>query len=408
VDAEGRHNHILSQVDVSPTNAEFAMAESQLASLDSDKFFCCGPNALYMFMLLSGQSAISLEEVKLAVPLSSPQGASLLSILCAAREMGVNAEVRKYRPQDYDAVPLPAIVHIHQRGAAPWSSHYDVMYKKDAMFVYLLDGTTGQIDRIRRTKFASGAWWTGYSLTQKRSVFAFIIDECWPGLAACFLATDVVVLVMWMRRVKQCSLKQPAAKFIGVWTKCAKSLTLVFLLGFLSLASVVSAQEKEPTWIPWRCPKNQGVNALFCYLRANKVTCEYSDLVKAQAKELGTVSVSANALVHLAASSGVTLRVASLTMKELDFCGKPVITYMTSSTPNDGAFLLLLNLTDSQVYYVDGASATMQTMSREEFRRVWSGIALLPAIERSQNWIFYGLGLCVGLPLALLIRFRQT
>ena len=98
--------------------------------------------------------------------------------------------------------------------------------------------------------------------------------------------------------------------------KSEELLALFFILVFLRLASAVSASDKDPAWQPWRSPKNQGINVLFCYLHVNKVACEYSDLVKEQMQEVGTGSYSAMTLVHLAARYGVTLHVTSLTMKE--------------------------------------------------------------------------------------------
>jgi hypothetical protein len=108
--------------------------------------------------------------------------------------------------------------------------------------------------------------------------------------------------------------------------------------------------------------------------------------------------------LSLATSGCLTLRVASLTMKELDSCQKPVIAYMTSDTPDDGGFILVVNTTDRVVFYIHGASVTMQSISREDFRRTWSGIALLPASGRMQNRTSFGLALSAGVILPLLIR----
>ncbi len=175
-----------------------------------------------------------------------------------------------------------------------------------------------------------------------------------------------------------------------------KSVISLILFCFFAPLSFAAA---NATWQPWRTARNQGVNALFCYLRVHDVACEYIDLVKEQALEIGSGSYSAKALVHLAAKHGVVLRVTSLTMEEFKSCERPVIAYMTSNTPDDGAFVLVMNSTDTDVFYVDGATAAIQSMSVEDFRRTWSGIALLKADGRTANALLFGLGFGIAFAL---------
>lgn len=147
--------------------------------LDAEKFFSCGRNALYMFLLLSDYSSISFKMLSTAIPLSSPQGTSLIALNDAARNLGVKTEARFYLPEQYKAVPLPAIVHICREGSPRWRSHFDVMYRIDDDYVYLLNGTTAQPYQVQITKFGSGDWWTGYALIEERSRWEIVTDRYW-------------------------------------------------------------------------------------------------------------------------------------------------------------------------------------------------------------------------------------
>ena len=189
------------QEDVRSWQTEWAALEPQLARLDPGMFFACARNALYVFLHLSGNKAISFDEVKAVVPLTAPYGTSLKSLLEAARKLGCDAEVRLYNSRDFDSVPLPAVVHISNSPIMAYA-HFDVMYKRDSEWVYLIDGTTAQQYKVRRTKFGGDDWWTGYALVQKRSIFAFVVDECWPALGAAFLVTDIALLI-WRREFKR-------------------------------------------------------------------------------------------------------------------------------------------------------------------------------------------------------------
>src|SRR5262249_14689276 len=105
--------------------------------------------------------------------------------------------------------------------------------------------------------------------------------------------------------------------------------------------------------------------------------------------------------------SGVEMQAVALTMNELKSCAKPVIVHADGETPDAGTFLLLLNINDQRVEFINGPSATFQSLQIEDFRRVWSGVALMPAPPPWRNAIRCGAGFGAGLILALIIRRRQ-
>lgn len=169
--------------------------EPQLAQQDAELFFSCGRNALYIFFLhLYGENAVSFDEVKALVPVISPYGTSLNSLLQAAVKLHCDAEVRLYNLKDYASVPLPAVVHL-RRGPVVGISHFDVMYKRDAHWVYLIDGTTAEPYKSVPSKFSEGHWWTGYALIQKRSVLARLLEEQWVYVGAPLLIANALLFV---------------------------------------------------------------------------------------------------------------------------------------------------------------------------------------------------------------------
>jgi ABC-type bacteriocin/lantibiotic exporter with double-glycine peptidase domain len=156
---------------------------------------------------------------------------------------------------------------------------------------------------------------------------------------------------------------------------------------------------------PWRCSTNGGINALYCYLRINQVRCEYSDLLREQPGDGSVHSVAT--LAQLASAHGLPLQPVSLTWNELSHCSMPVVVHMDGESPEAGAFLLLLGATDNSIDYVNGPTATIHKMSRADFCRVWSGIALLPLTPVERPVLLYAIGCGIGLAGSALFRCRR-
>jgi ABC-type bacteriocin/lantibiotic exporter with double-glycine peptidase domain len=173
---------------------------------------------------------------------------------------------------------------------------------------------------------------------------------------------------------------------------------------FLGVASTIAARGDDALSHPWRSAANGGVNVLFCYLRAHGVACEYPELLREQAEEEGPTHTAAT-LSRLAAKSGLPLQPALLTMDELSSCPLPVIVHMDGESPEAGAFLLILAMTTKSIDYMNGPTATVHSMECNDFRRIWSGIALLPLTSRRRDVALCAAGFCAGVILTLAFRF---
>jgi hypothetical protein len=168
-----------------------------------------------------------------------------------------------------------------------------------------------------------------------------------------------------------------------------------------SMAFASNDEVKSPQF--WRSSEYGGVNALYCYLHVNGSKCEYSNLVEQQSREVGTGPCSLLTLMRLSVQNDMPLRAVSMTMNELDSCTKPIIVHMDSSTPEAGSFLLVLTITDKQINFFNGPSASIQSMSMEDFRRVWSGVALVPDMRRTKCAFLYLGGVFAGLIAAICV-----
>jgi hypothetical protein len=158
----------------------------------------------------------------------------------------------------------------------------------------------------------------------------------------------------------------------------------------------------------WRCSENGGVNVLYCYLQVYGIRCEYKALIR-QKSEDGASQETALTLKRLSAKNGLALEPTSMTMAELISCPKPVIVHVDGETPDAGAFMLVVSFTPKNVIVLNGATASMHSISREDFRRTWSGVALLSSASGRGNASF-AFAFTIGLAVPLLGGFirRRT
>ena len=174
---------------------------------------------------------------------------------------------------------------------------------------------------------------------------------------------------------------------------------LLVTLGSLyaCIAFEITARGVEAVFNAWRCPANGGANVLYCYLRVNGRQCVYADLLNQQSEKPGNAAYSIKTLAYIAAKNGLPLQPVSLSMNDLMSCPKPVIVHMDGKSPEAGAFLLILSIKDSSMHYLNGPSATIHQMRIEDFRRVWTGFALLPRKDGMKDAIYAAIGFSLGI-----------
>jgi ABC-type bacteriocin/lantibiotic exporter with double-glycine peptidase domain len=141
-----------------------------------------------------------LQDLK-TVPISS-DGSSLLDLRDAAKRLGVDTEIRRYRPEQIDYVPLPAIGQFRTGKDSITPLHIDVIYKVDADRVYLLNGTTGAEYWILRSRLPY--FWEGFAVVRKQSRAAFIVQKWrYPILITALIVIDGFILAFWLSKRKR-------------------------------------------------------------------------------------------------------------------------------------------------------------------------------------------------------------
>jgi hypothetical protein len=155
----------------------------------------CGRNSLFMFLVLSGHSEVTIDQ--LSSLSGTEEGISLSDICKMARRYNVSSEVRHYSADEVGYIPLPAIIQLEFIGSdSTRTLHFVVPYKVNSEGIFVLDGTTGFKSYIPRAKFTR--LWTGYAMVGKRSFLSHLIE----GRTAWILIGFLLIMngaIVWSR-----------------------------------------------------------------------------------------------------------------------------------------------------------------------------------------------------------------
>lgn len=162
----------------------------------------CGPNAIYAMLRLSGYP-VAYADVASRIT-ASAEGADLQSMAVAARDFGLDVEVRKgVSPEDLLGALVPIVVHLQ---ASPVDSrplardHFVVVsgvriHDNGDVLFDIVDTTNLRFMHYRLDQLAQSM--TGYGLTRKGGISGTRARAFEPVLFACLaivLVSDVVLL----------------------------------------------------------------------------------------------------------------------------------------------------------------------------------------------------------------------
>jgi len=335
---------------------------------DTDRFVC-GPNSLFLFLELCGCKNVSLKELQ-GIPVL-PKGASLLDLHKAADRFGVSTIIRRFPGKDVERLELPAIIQL-RTGDGPGDFHFCVLYETHRLMCYVLDGTTGERRTMDRNTLSN--LWTGFALT-KTGGFLFGLARILGSVPAmlCLLALTAVALCSKTRRWYRSKQVSAASRHYSVLKSVAALLVAWMPLYAYQGKSAPADQEI------WRSPANDGINAMYCYLRINGIQCDYSALAAQgfQSNRQATLL----SLSRLGERNGRPLQAALLTIEQLKTCEMPVLIQLSDRTPEAGKFVLLFRINDEKVDWLCGNSATIASVDMSTFRRQWEGAALIPKAQ---------------------------
>lgn len=126
----------------------------------------------------------------------------------------------------------------------------------------------------------------------------------------------------------------------------------------------------------WRCPERDGVNCLYLQLRLLGWTGPYEEVVAAVPG--GPEKASLAGLATAARQLGFTLVPTKLTVAEVARLPSPTLILWEDAQIGRGRFHLLLGLSASKAYVVEGEFINRpEEMPIDRFRRGWTGFALV-------------------------------
>ena len=160
----------------------------------------------------------------------------------------------------------------------------------------------------------------------------------------------------------------------------------------------VMAGESGGHFVSWRCPQRDGVNCLYLQLRLLGYNGSYEDVVGAipGSPEQGNLASLAQAAKRL----GFDLVPVKMAAAELFEVRSPTIILFEELGIDSGRFHLLLGSSATMVHLVNGMYITRYRllMSKDEFRRGWTGFALVP--RSPPHWPGRVLGIVGGAVMA--------
>lgn len=370
----------------------------------------CGPNSIFMFLLLCG--ADPTEDSIDSIPVADG-GSSFADLIAHAERFGVPVEVRKYTPADLLRVRLPAICQTSGALIGDRMRHFLVAYDVDSAGLWVLDGTDGSRHRLRRDRIAD--YLSGYALVRKPT-FSVWMEENQGWFTAILLVASLPLLAALARarsggRRRRGFVRLPAgghdvnpaadsrpglnidrdAKLFNV--RIFWMILVVIVRGsYQSSADTgpTSAPSGEPPGVVWRGERFGGLNCLLflSYIYGNTAT--YGDCVNSLGAD--PPPNDGAEILRAAKRLGFPLEARALSPKELDAVQLPVIVHLDGDRPGEGLFYVLLGRNSSLVCLMEGPRAIVLNLDKEVFLRRWSGVVIHP-----KRWRFPVIPVCVAL-----------
>lgn len=315
----------------------------------------CGPNSLYVLLRLNGVQ-VSFDDVSRLLPIGAA-GTNLRQMRDAAEKLGLDCEVRRLSTSELEALSVAVVAHCRSAQIGSQTGHFVVVLPGTGQVIEEIDGQSGRRRSVSRHYFKTV--WTGYALVPnptKNELLQFVVTLFFAAiLGGCLIG------VVLRRLSKSPSTAQALAVAVGVFLP----------------AQLTEAGER------WRTPNNDGLNCLYLLLRTHGVDAGYDDLeksTKARGECMNLLSLRKSVEQH-----GLGAQVIKTNLTDLREYSFPIIAYMDGSLGEGSGFVLLLEVNGSSCSYVEGGYATINEVSDEQFRRTWTGYALVTS-EPGLSW----------------------
>jgi hypothetical protein len=331
----------------------------------------CGANVLYLMLRMHGRP-VTFREVEAAVRVG-PEGTSLLELRDAAGRFGLPTRVRWCTINDLDRCPLPMIAHFKPipgpagQATAPLdqslggTGHFVLVLEVTADRGKFIDGTHGRIEEFQRERFPG--FWSGYILEVVPWTPAW-----WPWLVAATVAGWVCFgLAVYLRglRVRRAARARP---------ELVAAVVFIILGGAGSANGGTTEAGGEGIW---RRPDHDGVNCLYLQLKALGWPVRFETLENQLRRGRDHEPNNLLDLKRAAQDCGARLVIRSCGPRELGALPMPAIV-LFEEVRGQKEFALLFRLDRRGCGIVEGSTASLTEMPIDDFRRRWSGLALVP------------------------------
>ena len=159
----------------------------------------------------------------------------------------------------------------------------------------------------------------------------------------------------------------------------------VALAAALMHSAVAMGESRTPDLQHWRTPDRDGLNALYLFLSCCGAEASYDDL---SASRKATTFADLKAIAN---DFSVATKIVQATPQAMTGRNLPAIVLMDLDGANRGStFCVVVANGGKSVRLVQGGSVVMHDMSIDEFRRNWTGVAMIatPPSFRSGDWLW--------------------
>ncbi len=342
----------------------------------------CGRNCLYMLLRLYGRQ-VSYDEVAASLYIG-PMGSNVLEMRDVAARYGLALQIYKSSIERFTGLGHPVIALMDRtthNGSV--HGHFVIVLGYERDKVWFLDGISPARYWYRRSEFERN--WSG--------TFLEPVDQPMASTRSLVFAA----LLVWL-----------AGGAIWLLARCSLRICCHMSVPFLLIISplpVVARAESAQSPISreghdgfYRIPANDGVNSLYVFLGCHGCPAEYPDLLAQLSQSDGT-GVSLLKLRDVARAAGLETQVHKCRPNDLPSLPLPTLAYLDSPGGEAygpgvfaGGFVLILGTIGQSFQVFRGADASLVLVSKDNFRRDWSGYVLVCTSDRDSACVSFILG----------------
>lgn len=318
----------------------------------------CGPRAVFLLLRDFGVP-VTYAEVRESTQLSE-RGASVAQLERSLRSFGVTCSIRRLDPSDLLSVHRPMVAYLSHLYRGNSAGHFVYIPSVSCEGPEVVDPVVGNVTSPWRWRSFSDAW----------SGVCLVADP--PPI----FSNDPVLLVgllgLALLAVPSCAsailvrVKTLIPKVSLVWALCAGCR------GGLVLGDDTMRRET------FRCEAHGGVNAAGFL---HSCLTEDSPALHDEINEHLAATVPVDEVRRMLTRCGCETTLRRLTMEDLSRA-LPAIVLLRYGADRAGSYCLVLAVRDGEVDILRAGPMTADMMPVDEFRRRWTGHALIPSGSR--------------------------